>query len=183
MSGVVLASASPRRRELLSNICRDFEVRVSPVDEAAIAARCRSPKSTVLALSLAKASAVPRKEGETVIGADTVVCLGRKILGKPKDEAEAAEMLRALSGRTHKVRTGVTVIKNGKPVCYAVCTRVCFRRLREEEIAAYVSSGEGMDKAGGYGIQGGAGKFLRRLRGDYFNVVGLPLKRLSTLIG
>jgi septum formation protein len=182
---VILASGSPRRRELLRNICEDFTVLVPTVDEAAVAAPfSRSPRRMVMALSRAMALAVRQTESaDAIIGADTVVALGRTILGKPENTEQAYAMLRALSGRTHKVWTGVSVRFAKRTVTYAVCTRIRFYRLTDEQIQAYVDSKEGMDKAGGYGIQGRAGEFVKEIRKDYFNVVGLPLKRLARLLG
>ncbi len=182
---VILASGSPRRRELLKNICENFTVLVPTVDEAAIAAPYKGhPRRTVLALSRAKALAVRQTESaDVIIGADTVVALGRTILGKPRTSQEGLDMLRALSGRTHKVWTGVAVSFPGRTVSYAVCTRIRFHKLSSEQMQAYVDSGEGMDKAGGYGIQGAAGVFVKSIRKDYFNVVGLPLRRLARLLG
>lgn len=182
---VVLASGSPRRKELLSNICPEFSVLIPTVDEAAIAAPYQgNPRRTVMALSRAKAQAARQlTDADAVIGADTVVALGRTILGKPENPEQAYAMLRSLSGRTHKVWTGVSVRFATRTVTYAVCTRIRFYNLTDEQIQAYVESGEGMDKAGGYGIQGKAGAFVKTIRKDYFNVVGLPLKRLARLLG
>lgn len=182
---IILASGSPRRRELLRNICEDFTVLVPTVDESAVAAPFGGhPRRTVMALSRAKALAVRQTESaDAVIGADTVVALGRTILGKPHSPEEGLAMLRALSGRTHKVWTGVTVSFPARTVTYAVCTRIRFHKLSPEQMEAYVASGEGMDKAGGYGIQGKAGVFVKSIRKDYFNVVGLPLRRLAQLLG
>lgn len=182
---VILASGSPRRSELLRNICEDFTVLVPTVDESAIAAPFNGhPRRTVMALSRAKALAVRQIESaDAIIGADTVVALGRTILGKPRSPQEGLDMLRALSGRTHKVWTGVTVSFPARTVTYAVCTRIRFHQLSEAQMRAYVESGDGMDKAGGYGIQSGAGVFVRSIRKDYFNVVGLPLRRLARLLG
>ena len=182
---VLLASGSPRRKELLANICPQFSILVPDVDESAIAAPFHGhPRRTVMALSRAKALAARETEpADAVIGADTVVALGRTILGKPRDTEEAYTMLRSLSGRTHKVWTGVSVSFPDRTVTYAVCTRIRFHRLTEEQMRAYAASGEGADTAGGYGIQGKAGAFVRSIRKDYFNVVGLPLKRLARLIG
>lgn len=182
---IILASGSPRRKELLANICPEFSVFVPEVDESAVAAPFRgNPRRTVMALSRAKALAARQmKTADAVIGADTVVALGRTILGKPENTEQAYAMLRALSGRTHKVWTGVSVSFADRTVTYAVCTRIRFHQLTEEQIQAYVDSREGMDKAGGYGIQGMAGAFVKEIRKDYFNVVGLPLKRLARLLG
>lgn len=182
---VILASGSPRRRELLRNICDDFTVLVPTVDEAAVAAPfSRSPRRMVMALSRAKALAVRQTESaDAIIGADTVVALGCNVLGKPRTPQEGLDMLRALSGRTHKVWTGVTVSFPTRTVTYAVCTRIRFHRLSDAQMRDYVASGDGMDKAGGYGIQGKAGAFVKSIRKDYFNVVGLPLRRLARLLG
>ena len=182
---VILASGSPRRKELLANICPEFSVLVPDVDESAVAAPFHgNPRRTVMALSRAKALAARQLESaDAVIGADTVVALGRTILGKPEDTEQALAMLRSLSGHTHKVWTGVSVSFSDRTVTYAVCTRIRFYRLSEEQIQTYVASGEGMDKAGSYGIQGRAGAFVKEIRKDYFNVVGLPLKRLARLLG
>lgn len=182
---VILASGSPRRKELLANICPDFSVLVPSVDEAAVAAPYKgNPRRTVMALARAKAQAARQlAQADAVIGADTVVALGHTILGKPDSAEQAYTMLRTLSGRTHKVWTGVSVSFSNRTVTYAVCTRIRFYRLTEEQIRAYVDAKEGMDKAGGYGIQGQAGAFVKHIRKDYFNVVGLPLKRLARLLG
>ena len=182
---VILASGSPRRKELLANICPTFSVLVPSVDEAVIAAPYKgNPRRTVMALSRAKAQAARQLESaDAVIGADTVVALGKTILGKPETPQQAYDMLRSLSGRTHKVWTGVSVSFINRTVTYAVCTRIRFHRLTPAQIQAYVDSKEGMDKAGGYGIQGNAGAFVKEIRKDYFNVVGLPLKRLARLLG
>ena len=183
---IVLASASPRRKELLGNICKDFQVLVPSVDEEKIAEKYQgNPRRTVRALSRAKALAARGQSpsADAVIGADTVVALGRVILGKPSSREEGRAMLKMLSGRTHKVWTGVTVSFAGRTVTYAVCTRIRFYPLTDTQINEYVDSGEGEDKAGGYGIQGSAGAFVKRIRKDYFNVVGLPLRRLSRLLG
>ena len=137
-----------------------------------------------LAETRAKAQAARQLESaDAVIGADTVVALGKTILGKPENPQQAYAMLRSLSGRTHKVWTGVSVSFANRTVTYAVCTRIRFYRLTHAQLQAYVDSKEGMDKAGGYGIQGKAGAFVKDIRKDYFNVVGLPLRRLARLLG
>lgn len=181
---LILASGSPRRKILLQNLIADFRIVVPEIDESAVAARRLTPQGKVRALSREKAKAVARKfPQDSVLAADTVVAQGLQVLGKPRDREEAAAMLRALSGKTHSVWTGVTLLRSGRAVTYAVRTRVRFRRLSEEEISSYAASGEGLDKAGAYGIQGKAGDFVESLRGEYFNVVGLPLRRLSCLLG
>lgn len=138
----------------------------------------------VLELSRQKAGEVaPAGEPDTVtIGADTIVVLDGQVLGKPRDEAEAAEMLRALSGRSHIVYTGVTVIRGSRVLCHAERTEVRFRSLTDEEIAAYIRTGEPMDKAGAYGAQGYASLFVEGLDGDFFNVMGLPLCALGKML-
>ncbi len=192
---IILASKSPRRRELLGQIGLEFEIKVSDVEELVTT---DIPYKLVEELSLQKATAVMqemRKEsglpaGETcqdtlVIGADTVVSIDGKILGKPADEAAAVEMLRTLSGRTHQVYTGVTVLyccntdlKTLITKTFHEKTDVTFFPMTEEEIAGYVATGDCMDKAGAYGIQGFCARYIRGIAGDYNNVVGLPVGSL-----
>ena len=142
------------------------------------------PQELVMALAASKAREVAAQSGagDVVIGADTVVCLDGQIFGKPGTACEAADMLRSLSGRTHEVFTGVCVIRNGRELLRYERTFVTFRSLSEEEIAAYLASGESMDKAGAYGIQGRAALFTERISGDYFNVMGLPLCLLGEML-
>ena len=178
---LILASASPRRRELLSRFGVPFDI--DPADGPEIPPVGADPAHTVMALSEAKASATAlRHPSDLVIGADTVVELGGAILGKPRDEADAFRMLRALSGNEHRVYTGVTLIKGAERVSEAEMTRVFFRDMTDAEIRAYIATGEPMDKAGAYGYQGVAGLFVERIEGDYFNVVGLPLCRLGRML-
>lgn len=176
---IILASASPRRRELLGQIGLDFEVRVSHVEEKVTAT---DPGSVVEELARQKAEAVLAQAtdpGEIlVIGADTVVALEGRILGKPADPAQAAKMLRQLSGKAHEVYTGVALLYRGKEKCFHERTKVEFFPMSEEEILAYVRLGECMDKAGAYGIQGVFARYVRGIAGDYNNVVGLPAGRL-----
>ncbi len=176
---VVLASKSPRRRELMQLLDMAFTVRVADVAETLLPNA--TPAEQASHLSYIKAKAVA-KSGEIVIGADTIVVLGDRILGKPKDKQEAAQMLRLLSGNTHQVMTGVTVISDRREVSCTEVTEVTFRQLTENEILRYVDTLEPMDKAGAYGIQGGAAKFVEGIRGDYFNVVGLPVCKLSQIL-
>jgi len=176
---LVLASASPRRQEILYAAGVPFVVRPANVDETPIAGE--SPEAFVQRLAEAKAQDV-RRNHEHVLGADTVVVIDEAVLGKPADIEDAQRMLRSLSGRTHRVLTGICLL-HGDQVQQAVEeTTVYFRELDEQEIADYVATGEPMDKAGAYGIQGAAAKFIHRVEGCYFNVVGLPISRVYNFI-
>ena len=180
---IVLASGSPRRRQLLEQIgLTGFRVLPSDVDESLPAGL--GPGEAVERLSARKGAAVAAqaRPGALVIAADTVVALDGAILGKPRDEGEAREMLSALSGRTHQVYTGVSLFHPGGRRTEHEVTAVTFRHLSQEEIAAYVATGEPMDKAGAYGIQGLGALLVERLEGDYFNVMGLPLCRLGEML-
>lgn len=180
--GLILASGSPRRRQLLEQIGLTFAVRSSDVDESVSPGL--TPAQVVESLSARKGEAVAAEAapGDLVLSADTVVALDGAILGKPRDRAEAEAMLTALSGRTHQVYTGVTLLQDGRRLTEHEVTAVTFRPLSPEEIAAYVSTGEPMDKAGAYGIQGLGALLVERLEGDYFNVMGLPLCRLGQML-
>lgn len=170
---LVLASGSPRRRQLLEELGLAFVQRPANCDEQS---DTRDPAELVRELARRKALACPLAAGETAVAADTVVCLNGEILGKPHSPERAAEMLRALSGRTHEVHTGVALRRaSGEPQVFSECTRVTFRTLSDGMIARYVASGEPFDKAGGYGIQGAAAVFVESIEGDYFNVMGLPV--------
>ena len=175
---LILASASPRRKELLSLFRVPFEIRVADIDETMDGA----PYDEVARVSRRKALAVPRTEEDTVIAADTIVVCCDRILGKPHSEEEAKQMLRLLSGRDHQVMTGVTVLRGDRIETFTEVTDIHFRELTDREIEAYVSTGEPMDKAGAYGIQGGAALFCDRLVGDYYNVMGLPVCRLGQVL-
>ncbi len=181
---IILASQSPRRKEILSLLDIPFKIMVSDADETVD----ESLPAYFIAesLSLKKAAAVAKNiETEAiVIGADTIVVSDGKILGKPKDAQNAAAMLASLSGRTHSVISGVTVLdtKSAKSESFYVETEVTFAELTATEIADYVASGEPLDKAGAYGIQGQGGKFVEKISGDYFNVVGLPLNKLYQVL-
>lgn len=182
---IVLASASPRRRELLQNMGLDFEIITS--DGAEQVFENELPQDTVKRLSSEKALNVAKRapyDDCIVIGADTVVAIDGKILGKPVDEGDAKRMLTLLSGRTHKVYTGVSVIEttSGERVSDYVETEVKFVNLTERQIEKYVSSGEPMDKAGAYGIQDLGAMLVEKINGDYFNVVGLPVSRLAGIL-
>ena len=196
---VILGSASPRRRELLAQIGARFEVRTSGREEVY---HSTVPEEIVRELAIMKAENVAEdladEQGRTpedtiVIGADTIVVLDGKILGKPKDEKDAADMIGALQGRSHEVYTGVAILdydaRGEKNVSVrAVGTKVYVNSMDEAEISAYIATGEHMDKAGAYGIQGRFAAYIDRIEGDYYNVVGLPvsyvyqaLKRLGAL--
>lgn len=179
---LVLASASPRRVELLRQAGAEFTV-VDPGPDRDWPGSAM-PRHGVRALALDKAQRVAtRRRGAVVIGADTVVVArGGVRLGKPRDRAEAREMLGLLHGRRHEVWTGIAVVHGGEQRTAAECTRVRFARLTERDLDAYLATGESLDKAGAYGIQGLAGQFVRGIEGDYTNVVGLPLNRLRQLL-
>lgn len=181
----ILASKSPRRKELLQNIGMVFDVIESDFDENTIS-KDIEPKLYVQELAIGKASAllknVPRKS--LVIGADTVVCLDSKILGKPTDRNDAINMLKMLSGRVHQVYTGVCVARSddGKIVSSYEKTDVYFDEICEKDIEHYVDNYSVLDKAGAYGIQEYAGVFVNKIDGDYFNIVGLPVHLLHKII-
>ncbi len=178
-TGLILASGSPRRKELLARTGRTFRVVVSDADESTAVDVPPADVAIDNARAKALAVAVDAPSGATVIGADTIVVLDGRIFGKPVDEADAARMLGELSGRTHQVITGVCLVRNGRCETFAETTDVCFRSLSDAEIASYVATGEPLDKAGAYGIQGAAGAFVDHIEGDYDNVVGLPVTRLE----
>jgi septum formation protein len=187
---LVLASASPRRRELLLQAGYRFQVHPAHIDEDVLPGE--DPIAYVTRLAREKAEAVfatlsggqdnPQPEFLAVLGADTTVTLDNHILAKPEDAADAARMLRLLSGRTHRVVTGVALATRQGTEVAAEVTAVRFLTLAEEEIAAYVATGEPMDKAGAYAIQGRAARWIPRIEGCYFNVVGLPLALVTHMI-
>ncbi|MBE6935015.1 MAG: septum formation protein Maf [Ruminococcaceae bacterium] len=181
---IILASRSPRRRELLPRIgLRDFLIEEADVQEEALAAACKTCEETVEVLSAAKARDVSaRHPGAVVIGSDTVVTIDGKILGKPGDHDEAVAMLRLLSGREHQVMSGVCVRQDGRELIGCEITDVRFRTLTDQEIEAYIAAEPPYDKAGAYGIQGLACRFVSGIRGDYYNVMGLPLYRLAGML-
>lgn len=176
---VVLASASPRRRELLARLGLDPVVRPAAVDETPHPGE--APADLVVRLAAAKAGAVAADPGDLVVAADTVVTVGTRILGKPRDRDEAAAMLGALSGRDHHVVTGVAVTHRGAVRTDVETTRVTFRHLDDREIAWYVATGESDDKAGAYGLQGAGAVLVRELQGSDTNVIGLPLALVVAL--
>ncbi len=178
---VILASASPRRRELLQYIFSDFEIKASSVEE--IVPSDISSKKYPEYLSKLKAEDIAKEHFDAlVIGADTIVLLGEKILGKPKDKEDSREMLSSLSGNIHKVITGCTLVYKGKSLTFSVTTDVEFYNLTDDEIEEYISSDEPYDKAGGYGIQSKGALLVKKIDGDYFNVVGFPIAELKRKI-
>jgi septum formation protein len=178
---VVLASGSPRRHQLLNLIGIAHEVRPPNIDETM---RPReTPRRHAERLAREKASAVAKRDPDLItIGADTIVVVNRKVLGKPRDTDDAARMLALLSGREHMVTTAVAVSRGKKLRSAVEEVSVRFRRLRDDEIEAYIATGEPMDKAGAYGIQGFGATIVERIEGDYFAVMGLPIVRLVGLL-
>ncbi len=181
MRSIILASASPRRAELLRQMGVVFGIRPADIDETPVAGE--KTGDYVLRLAIEKAFAASLgAPAAIVLGSDTSVIIDGRILGKPATENEAAETLRALSGRTHQVITGIAVVVDGYAQSCLVSTDVTFRELRPDEIVAYVRTGEPMDKAGSYGIQGRGGIFVESLQGSYSAVVGLPLRETADLL-
>lgn len=177
---LILASQSPRRKELLGLLGIPFTICVSHADETMDPAL--TPRLAVAEVSLRKALATPRQDTDVVIAADTIVVCDGVILGKPTDEADACRMLQMLSGRSHQVMTGLTVLYGDRSASITEVTDVYFRELTDKEISRYVASGEPVDKAGAYGIQSGAALFAEKLCGDYYNVMGLPVCRLVKVL-
>jgi septum formation protein len=173
MKKIILASASPRRKELLTTAGVEFEVLVSEADETI--PEGTAPRDAAMMTAEKKSLAVAENRDGIVIGADTIVVIDDKILGKPKDEADAADMLRLLSGREHEVITGVCITDGEKTEKFAQVSKVRFYDLTDDEITAYVATKEPMDKAGAYGIQGKGCVLVESIEGDYFNIVGLPV--------
>ncbi len=179
---LVLASASPRRAALLAQLGLSFEVLRTDVDEDGVG-RGLKPRALAAARAVAKAEAgLALRPAALVLGADTLVVAGRRILGKPRDEAEALEMLGMLSGRSHTVWTAVALLGRGDRAVAVEYARVMFRPLDAEEMRGYASLPEARDKAGAYAIQGRAAGFVRRIEGEYTTIVGLPLGRLSVML-
>lgn len=180
--GLILASASPRRRELLSRMGLDFVVQTATCDETLDP--FASPEDEAARLSLLKAHAVlPRcNEDDVIIAADTIVVCDSLMMGKPHSESEAFSMLQRLSGREHKVMTGLTVLSSKHRETVTITTGVRMRQLSDEEIRAYIATGEPMGKAGAYAVQGLAAMFITGIDGDYYNVVGLPVCTLTTIL-
>lgn len=181
MRKIILASSSPRRRELMATAGLEFEIIVKDVDESI--PEGTAPIDAAKMTAKKKALAVANEHPDSiVIGADTIVVAGEKILGKPADKADACAMLRMLSGVEHEVITGVCIVCGEKQENFAQVSRVKFYELTDEEIEAYVATNEPMDKAGAYGIQGRGCTLVEKIEGDYFNIVGLPVAELSRKI-
>lgn len=178
MKNIVLASKSPRRQELMKKVPYEFTVDESQTSEVMRSYLSPSDNAKNLARQKARERA-PFHPDEIVIGCDTVVALDDEIFGKPKDEMDAAIMLKKLSGKDHYVYTGVCILDGRTEVCFVEATKVKVRRLSDIEIVEYAKSGEPLDKAGAYAIQGNAAKFISGIEGDYYNVVGLPICRLT----
>jgi septum formation protein len=181
---LTLASASPRRAEILRSVGWPFEVLPAHIDESREEGERADAYVERIALAKAEAAAA-RSPGSLVVGADTVVLIDDQILGKPKDDGDANRMLRLLNGRRHQVLTGVALVDDitGQSKVAHEVTDVTFAEMSDEEINWYVATGEPMDKAGAYAIQGHGALFIKEIRGDYFNVVGLPVRLLYRLIG
>lgn len=177
---VILASQSPRRKELLGILDIPFTVRVADIDETMDSAK--PPYEEVARVSRLKAKAINAEKDDIVIAADTIVVCDGAVLGKPADKDDAYRMLRMLSGRAHQVMTGITVLQGEKEISHTEVTEVFFRPLTDEEIWNYIATNEPMDKAGSYGIQQKGALFVERVCGDYFNVVGLPVCRLGQIL-
>ena len=178
---LVLASASPRRQELLRSAGITFEVQPAHIPEDPLSGE--AAKDCAERLAREKALAVARQRPhDIVLGADTVVVVDGQLLGKPCDRADAARMLRLLSGRDHRVITGVCLVVSGQPSVASETTLVTMSEITDQEIAGYVASGEPMDKAGAYAIQGIASRWILRIEGDYSNVVGLPVARVRRML-
>ena len=177
---IILASGSPRREELLKKICTDFEVHVSEAEEFTDAA---TPAELAVENAVLKARAVAKDfPNDTIIAADTIVTLNGKIFGKPHDFDDACAMLHELADKVHKVITGLAVIKGDNIRTAAEETEVHFGEMTDEEIANYVRTGEPMDKSGSYALQGGMAPYVKKINGDWSNVVGLPLYRLRKIL-
>lgn len=178
---IILASKSPRRQELFRLLGLDFTVQTADIDERMDLTL--PPEREVARVGAEKASAISRNNQDAVIvSADTIVVIDGQILGKPKDEADAARMLRLLSGRTHEVLTGLCVRQGSRTEQVVSRTLVTFRPLTDAEIAAYIRTGEPMDKAGSYGVQGFGSLFVSHIDGDFFTVMGLPVCELCRLL-
>lgn len=179
---IILASKSPRRRELLSLLGLDFRVVTEDIDETVEETLPIIDEIKRLSQNKAKAVSGKVSPDDLIIAADTVVTLDGRVFGKPKDRAEAERMLKTLSGKTHEVITGVTVLSGGRFETSAEVTKVTFRDLSDNEILAYIDTGDPFDKAGGYALQGVSCVFVSRISGDHFNVYGLPVSMLARML-
>ena len=180
---VILASASPRRKEILQNTKLNFDIQKSDIEEVIL--ENESPEDMVVRLAYEKAFDVAKRNTDRlVIGADTIVALDNEVLCKPKDQNEAYQMIKRLSNKTHKVITGISLInlKENKIIKDYVVSFVTFKDLSEDSIKDYINTNESLDKAGAYGIQGYGALLVKNIQGDYFNIVGLPISRLSDLL-
>lgn len=180
---VILASASPRRKEILQNTKLNFDIQKSDIEEVIL--ENESPEDMVVRLAYEKAFDVAKRNTDRlVIGADTIVALDNEVLGKPKDKEEAYQMIKKLSNKTHKVITGISLINisHGMVVNDYVVSLVTFKDLSEDSIKDYINTNESLDKAGAYGIQGYGALLVDNIQGDYFNIVGLPISKLSDLL-
>jgi septum formation protein len=177
---LILASQSPRRRELLGLFGIPFAVQVADIDETMDLQKAAFDE--VARVSRCKALAIARDPEDVVIAADTIVVVEGQILGKPRDQEDAFRMLRQLSGRDHQVMTGVCVLRGEQERVFTEVTDLHFRDLTDSEIRRYIATGDPMDKAGSYGIQGGAALFCEKMAGDYYNVMGLPVCRLGQVL-
>ncbi|WP_282192592.1 Maf family protein [Romboutsia ilealis] len=180
---IILASASPRRKEILENASVKFEVMASCIEELTLDGE--SPCQMVMRLAFEKGMDIAsRKKSDLIISADTIVVIDNTVLGKPENEIEARKMITSLSGRTHQVITGISLINldNNKKIIDYVISNVKFKNLSEEDINDYIRTKESLDKAGAYGIQGYGALLVDEIQGDYFNIVGLPISRLSDLL-
>ena len=180
---IILASGSPRRKEILQNTKLKFEIQKSDIEEVIL--ENESPEDMVVRLAYEKAFDVAKRNTDRlVIGADTIVALDNEVLGKPKDQNEAYQMIKRLSNKTHKVITGISLInlKENKIIKDYVVSFVTFKDLSEDSIKDYINTNESLDKAGAYGIQGYGALLVKNIQGDYFNIVGLPISRLSDLL-
>jgi septum formation protein len=181
VSRLILASASPRRRELLEQAGYTFDVCPAHIDETR--SEREEPSAYVTRLALEKAQAIHAQHPDaTVLGADTTVVLNGEVLNKPQDREDAARMLRALSGGTHQVHTGIAVVSGSVERTHVETTNVVFAPIPEDELAAYLATGDSLDKAGAYGIQGYAARWIPRIEGDFFNVMGLPVAATVRLL-
>lgn len=179
---IILASASPRRRDILTQVGIDFAIDVSDCEEIITE---KEPDRIVMQLSSDKALSVAKRHDKdsVIIGADTVVAVDGKILGKPKDFEDAFDMIKSIQGKSHSVYTGVTILYRDTKICFAEESKVYVYDMTDDEIVAYIETGDGEGKAGSYAIQGVFAKYIKKIDGDYYNIVGLPVARIIHEIG